>query len=140
MADATGDEAATAARGPGRRPSSAAGDDATCDVHAVHEEAVEAALRERSADEDLVHLADTFQILANPTRLRIVEALARRELCVCDLAAVVGSSQSSVSHHLRQLRQMKLVRHRRDGRMTYYRLDDDHVTELFATGMEHVRE
>lgn len=103
-------------------------------------EGVAAAPRERSTDEDVAHLADTFQLLANPTRLRIVEALARRELCVCDLAEVVESSPSSVSHHLRQLRQMRLVRHRKEGRKAYYRLDDEHVTELFRTGLEHVRE
>lgn len=111
-----------------------------CEVRAVHPDEVEAALRNRSSPESLVHLADTFQILANPTRLRIVEALSRRELCVCDLAAVVESSQSSVSHHLRQLRQMRIVRYRKEGRMAYYRLDDDHIAELFRTGLDHVRE
>lgn len=111
-----------------------------CDVHAVHEESVAAARRDQSPGDDLAHLAETFQLLASPVRLRIVEALARRELCVCDLAAVVDRSQSSVSHHLRKLREMKLVRSRRDGRMTFYTLDDDHVTELFETGLEHVRE
>lgn len=137
MERSTGQPAAGAER---PRPSPDAGEDATCDVHAVDGAAVAAARRERSDDGHLAHLADTFQILANPTRLRIVEALARRELCVCDLAAVVESSQSSVSHHLRRLREMRLVRHRREGRMTYYRLDDAHVTELFELGMEHVRE
>lgn len=121
---------------PRRRPT----EDASCDVHAVDEDAVAAALRQQSDESDVAHLADTFQILASPTRLRIVEALAGRELCVCDLAAVVDSSASSVSHHLRQLRQMKLVRHRKEGRMAYYRLDDEHVTELLEVGLEHVRE
>lgn len=111
-----------------------------CDVHVVHEGAVREALDERSADDELTYLSDTFQILANPTRLRIVDALARRELCVCDLAAVVGASQSAVSHHLRQLRQMKIVRYRKDGRMAYYRLDDEHIADLFRIGIEHVRE
>lgn len=111
-----------------------------CDVQVVHEEAVHAALRSRSDAETLIHLADTFQILASATRLQIVEALAARELCVCDLAAVVGASQSAVSHHLRQLRQMRIVRYRRDGRMAYYRLDDEHIAELFRIGLEHVRE
>lgn len=97
--------------------------------------------RERLCDEDeLTLIADTFQILANPTRLRIVGALSGRELCVNDLAAAVEASPSAVSHHLRQLRQMRLVRHRRDGRLTYYRLDDDHVARLYELGLEHVRE
>lgn len=114
--------------------------DPLCDVQMVDEEAVRAVRRRAAVDEELTYLADTFQILANPTRLRIVEALSRRELCVCDLAAAVDASQSAVSHHLRQLRHMKLVRYRKDGRMAYYRLDDDHVSELFRLGLEHVRE
>lgn len=111
-----------------------------CELHLVHPDAVEAAMAERSDSEALTYLADTFQMLANPTRLQIVDALARRELCVCDLAAVVGASQSAVSHHLRQLRQMKIVRYRRDGRMAYYRLDDGHIEEIFRTGLAHVEE
>ncbi|MFQ5689106.1 MAG: ArsR/SmtB family transcription factor [Gemmatimonadota bacterium] len=114
--------------------------DATCDVQIVHDEAVQAVLRDRVDPDVLTYLADTFQILANPTRLQIVEALAARELCVCDLAAVVGASQSAVSHHLRQLRQMRIVRYRREGRMAYYRLDDEHIGALLAIGLEHVRE
>ena len=115
-------------------------DDALCEVHLVHEDVVHAALRGRAGDHELARLADTFQIMASPSRLRIVEALAAREMCVCDLAAVVGVSQSAVSHHLRQLRQMRIVTHRKSGRMAYYRLDDEHVARLFATGLEHVRE
>lgn len=111
-----------------------------CDLEVVHEEAVQSALRAQSRGEELADLADIFRVLSDPTRLRIVEALAERELCVCDLAAVVGSSASSVSHHLRQLRQLKLVRYRREGRMAYYRLDDEHVDELLRTGLEHARE
>ena len=115
-------------------------DDSLCEVHLVHEDAVADAMKERVSDEDLAHLADTFQILASSTRLRSVGALALRELCVCDLSAVVGVSQSGVSHHLRQMRQMRLVTWRKEGRMAYYRLDDDHVAELFRTGLKHVRE
>ncbi|MFB6368609.1 MAG: ArsR/SmtB family transcription factor [Gemmatimonadota bacterium] len=107
---------------------------------AIHPDAVREAAGERAGGEDVAYLADTFQILADETRLRIVEALAARELCVRDLAAVVDASPSAVSHHLRQLRQMRLVRYRKDGRMAYYRLDDDHVSELFRLGLEHVRE
>lgn len=111
-----------------------------CDVELVHRESVEEVLRHRTGDGDLAELADLFQLIANPTRLRIVEALTHRELCVCDLAAVVGVSQSAVSHHLRQLRHMRLVRFRKSGRMAYYHLDDHHISELFQLGLEHVRE
>jgi len=111
-----------------------------CDVEVVDREAVERVQASQAPEEDLDHLAATFQMLASPTRLRMVEALAGGELCVCDLAAVVGVSPSAVSHHLRQLRQMRIVRFRKAGRMAYYRLDDEHISELFGTGLEHVRE
>ena len=110
------------------------------ELHIVDPKAVEAARSTLCSENELTLIADTFQILANPTRLQIVRSLARRELCVGDLAAVVEASHSAVSHHLRQLRQMRLVRHRRDGKLTYYTLDDDHVARLFELGLVHVRE
>ncbi|NIN72672.1 MAG: metalloregulator ArsR/SmtB family transcription factor [Gemmatimonadetes bacterium] len=109
-------------------------------LHLVDPKAVAAALAALCSEQELTLIADTFQILANPTRLQIVRALAGRELCVGDLAAAVGASPSAVSHHLRQLRQMRLVRHRRDGKLTYYALDDEHVAQLLDLGLEHVRE
>ena len=115
-------------------------DQALCDIRMVDEVAVAEARASQADPVELQHLADTFQILASPTRLRIVEALARAELCVCDLSAVVEVSESAVSHHLRHLRQMRIVRFRKEGRMAYYRLDDDHVGALFRLGLEHVRE
>lgn len=111
-----------------------------CDVQLVDESAVHAAFAEQADEDEVKYLADTFQVLANPTRLRLVEALSRRELCVCDLAAIAGVSQSAVSHHLRQLRQLRIVRYRKDGRMAYYRLDDEHVAILLQTGIDHVRD
>lgn len=93
-----------------------------------------------ATSEELALMAEIFQILADPTRLNIVDALRHQELCVADLAAVVGSSESAVSHHLRQLRLSHLVRTRREGRMIHYRLDDDHVATLIDIGLEHVRE
>ncbi len=114
--------------------------DALCEIHVVDEAAVQTALADRATEEEVTYVADLFQILASPTRLRMVEALAGRELCVCDLSAVVGVSESAVSHHLRQMRQMRIVAYRKEGRMAYYRLDDEHIERLFATGLEHVRE
>lgn len=102
--------------------------------------AVTQARAQRCTDAELAALAAAFQLLAAPLRLEIVHALSRRELCVGDLAAVVDASVSAVSHHLRQLRQMRLVRCRRDGRLAFYRLDDEHVSKLFEMGLEHVRE
>ena len=85
-------------------------------------------------------LAETFKALCDPTRVRLLTALAREELCVCDLATLVGISESATSHQLRFLRNLRLVRARRDGRMVYYRLDDDHIVRLLAQGLEHVSE
>jgi DNA-binding transcriptional ArsR family regulator len=113
---------------------------ALCDVELVHEANVHAALSRAAAPEEIGRVAETFQVLASPTRLRLLEALAGGELCVCDLAAVAGVSSSAVSHHLRQMRALRLVRYRREGRMAYYRLDDDHIGDLLRIGLEHVRE
>jgi ArsR family transcriptional regulator len=85
-------------------------------------------------------LAETFKVLGDPTRVRILDALARAEVAVCDLAEVLGLSQSAVSHQLRVLRGMRLVRSRRDGRHIYYAVDDQHIAKLFEQGLEHVRE
>ena len=111
-----------------------------CDVLAIDPDRV---LRVRACLTDIdtaQELADIFAALADTTRLRIIEALAQEELCVCDLSAVLGLSQSATSHHLRTLRNLRLVRHRRSGKLVYYALDDGHIARLFAQGMEHVRE
>lgn len=85
-------------------------------------------------------LAETFKVLGDPTRLRISSALAQEELCVCDLATLLGVSQSVVSHSLRALRQMRLVRYRREGKIAYYALDDAHIESLLAEGFRHIEE
>jgi len=85
-------------------------------------------------------LAETFRILGDPTRVRIVDALSEGELCVCDIAEQVGISESAVSHQLRLMRTMRIVRGRRQGRCVYYTLDDQHVLDLFQQGLRHVSE
>jgi ArsR family transcriptional regulator len=85
-------------------------------------------------------LAETFQVLGDPTRVRIVHALQLHELCTSDLASVVGMSESAVSHQLRTLRQMQVVRTRRDGKLVYYSLHDEHVRRMFTQSLEHVFE
>jgi ArsR family transcriptional regulator len=85
-------------------------------------------------------LADTFKVLGDVTRVRMLDALAGSELCVCELAELVGLTESAVSHQLRLLRGMRLVRPRRDGRHIYYALDDHHIVRLFEQGLEHVEE
>jgi DNA-binding transcriptional ArsR family regulator len=106
-----------------------------------HRSAVTAVQDVQATADELEGLAEIFHVLASSTRLRIVEALTEvPELCVSDLSTVVGVSESAVSHQLRVLRQLRMVRHRREGRMVYYRLEDDHVADLFRLGLDHVRE
>lgn len=91
-------------------------------------------------DADVQTVADTFRVLGDPTRIRILDALGTGELCVNDLAARVGISESAVSHQLRLLRTMRLVRVRREGRMAYYAVDDHHILELLNQVRTHVQE
>ena len=112
----------------------------SCDVPCLHPEIVRAARATLLPHEDAHDLAAIFSVLADPTRVRIVAALAERELCVCDLANLVGLRQSTVSHQLRLLRALRIVRFRKEGRVAYYTLDDQHVAALLMQGLDHVRE
>lgn len=90
-------------------------------------------------EDDAAQLAELFRALGDASRVRILSAIADAELNVGAIAERVGVSESAVSHHLRGLRQMRLVRARKDGREVYYALDDDHVSDLFKSGLEHVK-
>jgi DNA-binding transcriptional ArsR family regulator len=92
------------------------------------------------APPDAAALAATFAVLGDPTRVRLLDALAQRELCVCELSELVSSTESAVSHQLRLLRSLRLVRSRRAGRMVYYALDDDHIRALLTQGRRHIEE
>jgi DNA-binding transcriptional ArsR family regulator len=85
-------------------------------------------------------LTEIFRVLGDPTRVRILDALSRGELCVRDLARQLSATESAVSHQLRQLRNTRVVRARREGRQIYYALDDKHVLALFRQGLRHVQE
>ena len=85
-------------------------------------------------------LAETFKVLSTSTRIKIINALANKELCVCDISELLGMSQSAISHQLKKLRELKLVKYRKEGRTVYYSLDDDHILQLFAQGLAHVTE
>ena len=91
-------------------------------------------------DKAVYAVADTFRVLGDPTRVRILDALAGGELCVCDIAELAGISESAVSHQLRLLRGMRLVRPRRAGRLVYYSLDDQHIIGLLQQAVTHVEE
>jgi len=111
-----------------------------CDVRVVHLERVARARAEAIGETQLERLALTFKIMGDPTRLSIILALRGGEMCVCDIAAFIGISESAVSHQLRRLRELSLVRNRRDGQVLYYRLADTHVLDLLGVGLEHVNE
>jgi ArsR family transcriptional regulator, lead/cadmium/zinc/bismuth-responsive transcriptional repressor len=91
-------------------------------------------------DRTVAALSDTFRVLGDPTRVRILDALSVGELCVCDIAELAGISESAVSHQLRLLRGMRLVRPRRSGRLVYYTLDDHHIIALLRLASTHVEE
>jgi DNA-binding transcriptional ArsR family regulator len=111
-----------------------------CDVVHLHPARV-AELRSALIGEDeVIDLVETLRALGDPTRVRILDALSHGELCVCDLAALVRMSESAVSHQLRLLRNLRLVKPRREGRMVFYALDDRHIITLFRQGLRHVQE
>lgn len=111
-----------------------------CEIEYVDARKVKRAARAMKSDEAVGLLAETFKLLGDPTRVRLAYALAREELCVCDLANLLGMSQSAVSHSLRALRQLKLVRFRKEGKIAYYTLDDEHIAHLLDEGFRHVAE
>jgi DNA-binding transcriptional ArsR family regulator len=111
-----------------------------CAVRVIHSERVNRARREAVDESRLDRLARTFKALGDHTRLKILAALRSQDMCVCDLAAYTCLSESAVSHQLRRLRDLALVKARREGQMVYYRLDDDHVAGLLDTAIRHVTE
>jgi DNA-binding transcriptional ArsR family regulator len=111
-----------------------------CDCNVIHEDVI-ARVRKRMPEEDLLFdLAELFKVFGDSTRVRIISALLHAEMCVCDIAALLGMTKSAISHQLRALRQTKLVKYRRDGKVVYYSLDDAHVEGIFKQGLAHVRE
>lgn len=111
-----------------------------CSCNIVHEDKVRAASAASPAEASLEALGELFKVFSDPTRLRILSALSETELCVCDLQAMLGASQSAVSHQLASLRSARLVKSRRDGKTVYYSLDDSHVRAILLVGLDHVKE
>lgn len=110
-----------------------------CDEVCVDKEAVFRAKQNQLTDDEVTQLAETFRALGDPTRIRIIQALRQEELCVCDLCQVLEMSQSAISHQLRVLRNLRLVKFRKSGKNVYYSLDDDHIVLLFDQGLDHIR-
>ncbi|WP_312701380.1 metalloregulator ArsR/SmtB family transcription factor [Sedimentibacter sp.] len=115
-------------------------DDIVHDCDVLHSDVVEE-VRNRMPDEDeLYDLADFFKVLGDSTRVRIIWALDEHEMCVCDIAVLLNMTKSAISHQLKSLRQANLVKFRKEGKVVYYSLHDDHVKAIFETGMEHIKE
>lgn len=111
-----------------------------CDCAVIHEEVVRRVRTQLPKEEELMDLADFFKVFGDTTRVSIICALFRAEMCVCDIAALLGMTKSAISHQLRILKQSKLVKYRRDGKVVYYSLDDDHVKNIFDQGLSHIEE
>lgn len=111
-----------------------------CDCTVIHEDVVREVGLLMPEEENLLDLADLFKVFGDSTRVKILCALFHAELCVCDIAALLGMTKSAISHQLRLLKQSKLVKNRRDGKVVYYSLDDEHVKNIFDQGLAHVEE
>ena len=111
-----------------------------CDVFCLHDDVIRAVQPDMPDEEKLYDLAELFKIFGDSTRIRILYVLFEAEMCVCDIAEVLKMTQSAISHQLRILKQAKLVKNRREGKIVYYSLADDHVRTIIDQGMEHVEE
>ena len=111
-----------------------------CKTNIVNQQKVDQVKNHLLSHNDIIELSETFKVLSDPTRLKIVLSLSLEELCVCDLAAIINVSVSAVSHQLRLLKSMKLVTYRKEGKMVFYSLDDKHVQNLIKEATTHVRE
>ena len=111
-----------------------------CESRIIHIDKVQRAKEKDLGYDELEELSQFLKTFADPNRLRILMALNNEEMCVCDIAAFLGVSESAVSHQLRFLRTSKLVKNRREGTILYYSLDDHHVSKIISSGLEHIRE
>ncbi len=109
-----------------------------CDIRCIDGKRVRKTQQSLPSDETITWMVDIFKALSDPTRLKIVLALLNREHCVCDIAVLCHQSDSAVSHQLRILRTMKIVKNRREGKIMYYSINDDHVVSLIQMSLDHV--
>ena len=111
-----------------------------CEVNSIDIQKVEKVKRTLPDDETIFDVAELFKVFGDSTRMKIICALLEEELCVCDIASITNSTPSAISHQLRVLKQAKLVKYRKEGKVVHYSLDDDHVRQIFEKGREHVEE
>jgi len=115
-------------------------DDTLCNCTIIHEKILNKVRGKMTDDGYLFKIAELFKALDDPTRLKIINAIMLSEMCVCDIAALLNMKQPAISHHLKVLRQTNLIKYRREGKIVYYSLDDEHVELLFRKGLAHVME
>ena len=115
-------------------------DDELFECTVLHEDVVNEVKKKIPEDEMIYDLAEFFKVFADSTRMKIIYALMENELCVCDIANIVQTTQSAISHQLRLLKQAKLVKFRKEGKVVYYSLDDDHISQIVKKGREHIEE
>ncbi len=111
-----------------------------CEKECVHPDKISKVMEKLLQDEELFILAEFFKVFGDSTRIKILQALAVEDMCVCDLTVLINSTQSAVSHQLRILRNTKLVKYKKVGRTVYYSLNDEHIRLILKTGIEHIRE
>lgn len=109
-----------------------------CDCNMLHKELVNDTLSKMPEEKTLNNLADFFKIMGDPTRCKLLFALLQNEMCVCDLANVLSMTKSSISHQLSKMKNVGLVKSRKSGKTVYYSLDDQHISEIFEVGIEHI--
>ena len=112
----------------------------TCGQVRIHDDIVKRVQQNMPEEDNLYDLDELFKVFGDSTRIRILWALDEAEMCVCDIAALLNMTQSAISHQLRILKQAKLVRNRKEGKVVYYSLDDEHVRLIFDQGLAHIRE
>ncbi|KAB3526236.1 ArsR/SmtB family transcription factor [Alkaliphilus serpentinus] len=110
----------------------------TCSCTIIHEDVVHNVKESMPREEKLYDLAELFKVFGDSTRIKIIYALFESEMCVCDIAAVLGMNLSAISHQLRILKQSGLAKFRREGKIMYYSLDDEHVMNIFQQGFDHI--
>ena len=111
-----------------------------CDCKVIHEDTVNSVKEKMPLEKNLYDLAELFSVFGDTTRVKILWALAESEMCVCDIAVLLNMTQSAISHQLRVLKQARLVRNRKAGKVVFYTLDDNHVKQIFNQGLNHINE
>ena len=112
----------------------------TCDVNAIHEDVVNQVIDQLPSIEEIDKMSRLFKVLGDNTRLKIINALLKAEMCVCDISYLLNMSQSLISHQLRVLKDARLVKYRRSGKVVYYSLDDEHIEVIVSFALDHINE